>query len=92
MLRAQPPDPPLAHLVACSLELVGDEPIPELGVVLVHVSDDIESPVRSTQPDHLLLFGGGQTVLYAVVDVGLADPASHGLFGDPEVDSEFGDT
>jgi hypothetical protein len=41
MLGAQPPDPSLAHAVAGPLELVGDEPIPELGVVLVHVSDEV---------------------------------------------------
>ena len=42
MLGAQPPDPSLAHLVAGPLELVGDEPIPELGVVFVHVTDDVD--------------------------------------------------
>jgi hypothetical protein len=41
VLGAEPPDPSLAHRVARPLELVGDEPVAELGVVLVHVTDHI---------------------------------------------------
>ena len=36
-LRAQPPHPPFAREVAGGGELVGDEPVPELGVVVVDV-------------------------------------------------------
>jgi hypothetical protein len=37
LLGAQPPHPPLADVVAGALELVGQEPVPELRVVAVGV-------------------------------------------------------
>ena len=42
VLRAQPPDPAFAHVVARSLELVGDEAVAELGVVGVDVDDGVD--------------------------------------------------
>ena len=45
VFRAEPPDPSLTHRVAAPFELVGDEPISELGVVVVHVTDDIHEVV-----------------------------------------------
>ncbi len=39
LLAAEPPHPPLAELVARRLELVGEKPIPELGIVLVEFDE-----------------------------------------------------
>ena len=41
LLAAQPPHPALAATMASRLELIGDEPVAELGIVGVHVDDGV---------------------------------------------------
>jgi len=41
VLRAQPPDPPFADLVAGTFELIGQEPVAELWIVLVRVHEGV---------------------------------------------------
>jgi hypothetical protein len=41
LLAAQSPHPPLADPMAGGLELVGEEPVPELGVIGVEVDDRV---------------------------------------------------
>jgi hypothetical protein len=42
LLRAQPPDPTLAHLLAGAFEFVGQEPVTELRVIAVRIDQCID--------------------------------------------------